>query len=180
MTPLQVGSVEARALHGLYAGKRLVTVESCPDFLWAACRVINRLMDEDRLLRVVFLADTTRDRDRLCLRLRYRADRFLAPHRMEVTRRHQLMGRRTTRKPIRVTSTSDRDGIFCELLVVDPQYVTVPDTIEQVSDVAQLLLLGTPTPTVQRACEALITATGDNRPEWGEMPIDVALAGAPQ
>lgn len=177
---LCVGSPEATALYRLLDNERIVSLPPAPDRLTSCCTILQHLVAIDMLIRITFVADGHRERDRLASKLRRRSRRLDDWPELEFTCFQSAFNpmEPTVHKDIRVMSF-DREDDFCspDLLVVDADHVQLFEVIHMVSTTRQILVLGEPNDDVHHAILALAGRSGP--PRWTHTPIEILLAGAP-
>lgn len=186
VSPLQVGSPEARAAYEVMSGSQLVVIEEIARkaALPAAVRLAKALLDHTPAAGVMFLADTVERRRRYAARLRrqfdpqqvspftlvYQGDRPAWIHSAGMGRAQSVWV---------ASPDQPRGRLWCDVMIVLPDQAASPMTVLDMNvRPGQVVVLGEGTPGLMDACRR---AAGRLEPtRWGDIPLDVVLAGAPK
>lgn len=164
---LQPGSPEARAVFEIMSGSPCVAIEPQPDPLRAAVGTVCYLIGRRPWLDVVFAATDRWSSGRLADDL----DRHLLGSGITVHR-----GARSHPDDIQVRYRFNHDYMAGALLVLVGGYAPEPYDPE-LPPAFQALLVHRPTrPAPSRSW---LDSLAGPRDDWGEIPIEVALAGGP-
>lgn len=195
---LQVGSPAAQALYQLWTGKHLVRLRHEPGGdlggFTVACLVVQHLLESNPAARVMFVADpgtSARLQMRINglrgheVRCRLLAMEWGSFSRSMPFYTHNTPGEPVDSGPLRVGVRDAKNwqdsGAVTDLLVFDPLFAghAAPAVERWCSRTRQALVIERP----EQACPSLgplrRIVVGHQPPVWGELPMQVVLAGAP-
>ena len=184
LPPLRVGSPDARAAHQVLSGAPLIAITDISPgvALSAGARLARILTDHQSWAEVMFLTDDLAGRKRLAGRLRNqfspkRVSPFISVWQGRRATWTEHASRTRGVQSVWVSSPDQPKGTMrCDVLIVLGEYVTSPFTIADADVHApQVVILG---PTAEDLLTASQRKTERQVPiDWGEMPLDVLLAG---
>lgn len=173
MSLLQPGSPAARIVHSVMSGSILTVAEDCDTELADAAAAARYLAHRRDQLLIEFCADNVADRDRLLGRFGRAARKLPSP-----------AGVRDWRHRVTITCPQEPDQWTSpEVAFIDSQAVRDPDTVAVVLEAAeQLVVVGPARAAVVRECREHTFALeprhiAEIRSLWGEIPLEVILAG---
>ena len=189
---LVVGSPIAQALYRLMAGEKLVVVDGIPArrATAVAARIAAHLLVHRSENSVMWIASDAQAGRRLAGRLRrqYHPTRHDPPIRVfqDGLSYWAAMVNARSRPATRVTSRGQVSTRTADVAVLLPEMVgdypgvawSTEGSREPLFSAGQVLLIGPAGPLVREDCAAM--AARRNVADWGDMPLEVLLAGAPQ
>lgn len=173
MTLLQPGSPAARIVHSVMSGNILTFVEDSDRELADAAAAAHYLAHRRDQMLIEFCTDTVAGRDRLLGRFGRAARKLPSP-----------AGVRDWRHRVTITCPQEPEQWTSpEVAFIDSQAVRDPDTVAVVLEAAeQLVVVGPARAAVVRECHEHTFAfeprhVAEIRWLWGEVPLEVILAG---
>lgn len=180
---LHPGSPEARAVAGIISNRRLVELDPSSDPLETALCVAQYLLTRDPILDVAFVADDRQRRDHLATRLRTRCLRLPGrPALRAMQGARMVVLADSPAKPIRVISPDHTFGVFrAQLLVVNGAFFSRGQhlALHHFDSFRQILIAGNVDCETRRGLERMTSTDYRDIPLWGEVPLEVLLAGVP-
>lgn len=180
---LTPGSPDACAVAAIMSNRRLVELDPCADPLQTALLAARFLLTMNPLADVAFAADTVSLRGRLAGQLRTRARRLTGRPGLVVMQGPRVMPLEDSpAKPVRVISPDQTFGAFkADLLIVHAGSFTRDDLhLHHFDAFTQILLTGPVSDATWRSCAAVTRIEPLRPPRWGQIPLEVLLAGAPE